>query len=102
MPVYVSDYLDINSFLFYTGVFGLIFSQRNILIIVMSIELMLLDIILNFVIFSVSLDDILGQIFALFVLSVAAAESGIGLAILVSYYRVRGSITVEKTQVMRG
>ena len=68
----------------------------------MSVELMLLSINLNFVIFSIHLDDLLGQIFALFVLVIAAAESAIGLAILVVYYRVRGTIALEKTLILRG
>ena len=102
MPLYLDDYLNTNSFLFFTGIIGLVFNRKNILIIVMSIELMLLGININFIVFSVFLDDILGQVFALFILSVAAAESGIGLAILVAYYRIRGTITVKKIQTMRG
>jgi NADH-quinone oxidoreductase subunit K len=84
------------------GVLGLVLNRKNILIILMSIELMLLAINMNFVVFSVHLDDLLGQVFALFVLTVAAAESAIGLAILVVYYRVRGTIAIEKIQIMRG
>jgi NADH-quinone oxidoreductase subunit K len=84
------------------GVLGLVLNRKNILIILMSIELMLLAINMNFVVFSVHLDDLLGQVFTLFVLTVAAAESAIGLAILVVYYRVRGTIAIEKIQIMRG
>jgi NADH-quinone oxidoreductase subunit K len=68
----------------------------------MSIELMLLGVNLNFIIFSLFLDDMLGQVFSLFILSVAAAEACIGLAVLVAYYRIRGTITVKKLQAMRG
>jgi len=68
----------------------------------MSIELILLSINMNFIVFSIFIDDLFGQMFALFVLSIAAAESAIGLAILVSYYRVRGTVAVEKIQTMRG
>jgi NADH-quinone oxidoreductase subunit K len=91
-----------NTIIFLIGVLGLVLNRKNILIILMSIELMLLAINMNFVVFSVHLDDLLGQVFALFVLTVAAAESAIGLAILVVYYRVRGTIAIEKIQIMRG
>jgi len=77
-------------------------NRRNIIIILMSIELMLLAVNLNFIIYSVFLDDLLGQIFALFVLTVAAAESAIGLAILVVYFRVRGSIAMGTINLMQG
>jgi NADH-quinone oxidoreductase subunit K len=102
MPLYLDDYLNTNSFLFCTGIVGLVFNRKNILIIVMSIELMLLGVNLNFIIFSLFLDDMLGQVFSLFILSVAAAEACIGLAVLVAYYRIRGTITVKKLQAMRG
>ena len=95
-------YLTVNTILFTIGVLGLVLNRKNILIVLMSVELILLSINLNFVVFSVYLDDLFGQMFALFVLSIAAAESAIGLAILVSYYRVRGTVAVEKIQTMRG
>ncbi len=88
--------------LFLIGIVGLVLNRKNIIIILMSIELMLLAINMNFIAFSIHLDDLLGQMFALFVLTVAAAESAIGLAILVIYYRVRGTIAIEKVQTMRG
>jgi len=96
------NYLIVNTVLFMVGVLGLVLNRKNILIILMSIELMLLAVDLNFVVFSVYLDDILGQMFALIILTIAAAESAIGLAILVVYYRVRGTIAVERVQTMRG
>jgi len=96
------SYLSINTILFFVGMLGLVLNRKNILIILMSIELMLLSVNMNFILFSVHLDDIFGQIFAIFVLTVAAGESAIGLAILVIYYRVRGTIAVERVQTMRG
>jgi|TARA_B110000208_G_C11664670_1_gene392976 NADH-quinone oxidoreductase subunit K len=96
------NYLAVNTIIFLIGVLGLVLNRKNILIILMSIELMLLAINMNFVVFSVHLDDLLGQIFALFILTVAAAESAIGLAILVVYHRVRNTIAVEKIQVLCG
>lgn len=98
----MDQYLILSSLLFFLGVFGIVLNRKNILIILMSIELMLLAINLNFVIFSNSMDDIMGQLFALFVLTVAAAESAIGLAILVIYYRLRGNILIEQSHLMRG
>jgi NADH-quinone oxidoreductase subunit K len=102
MSLNLISYLVLNTIIFLIGVLGLVLNRKNILIILMSIELMLLAINMNFVVFSVHLDDLLGQVFALFVLTVAAAESAIGLAILVVYYRVRGTIAIEKIQIMRG
>jgi NADH-quinone oxidoreductase subunit K len=77
-------------------------NRKNILVMLMSIELMLLAVNMNFLVFSVYLDDVLGQVFALFVLTVAAAESAIGLALLVIYYRIRGTIQVEYINLIRG
>ena len=88
-------YLNVTIALFLLGIWGIVLNRKNIIILLMSIELMLLSINLNFVTFSVFLDDLMGQVFALFVLTVAAAESAIGLAILVAYYRVRNTIAVE-------
>lgn len=102
MSLNLISYLVLNTIIFLIGVLGLVLNRKNILIILMSIELMLLAINMNFVVFSVHLDDLLGQVFTLFVLTVAAAESAIGLAILVVYYRVRGTIAIEKIQIMRG
>ena len=95
-------YLLLNICLFIIGTFGVLINRKNVLILLMAIELMLLSINLNFIIFSSYIDDLLGQIFALFILNVAAAESATGLAILVSYYRVRGSISLEYNQILKG
>jgi len=102
MLINLINYLVVNTILFLIGMLGLVLNRKNILIILMSVELMLLAINMNFVVFAVYIDDILGQMFALFVLTIAAAESAIGLAILVVYYRVRGTIAVERVQNMRG
>jgi len=91
-----------NFILFITGIFGIVTNQRNILLILMCIELILLSVNLNFVIFSVYLDDVYGQIFSLFILTVAAAESAIGLAILILYYRVRGKISINQKATLKG
>jgi NADH-quinone oxidoreductase subunit K len=91
-----------NTLLFLIGVLGIVLNRKNVLILLMSLELMLLSVNVNFVIFSVYLDDLLGQMFALFILTVAGAESAIGLAILVAYYKVRKSIAIENTQILRG
>ena len=95
-------YLFVAIVLFLLGLSGIFLNRKNIIILLMSIELMLLSINFNFIIFSVFLDDILGQLFALLVLTVAAAESAIGLAILVIYYRVRGTIAIEFIDLMKG
>jgi NADH-quinone oxidoreductase subunit K len=95
-------YLFVAMVLFLLGLSGIFLNRKNIIILLMSIELMLLSINFNFIIFSVFLDDILGQLFALLVLTVAAAESAIGLAILVIYYRVRGTIAIEFINLMKG
>lgn len=97
----INYFLIITTILFLIGVLGLVLNRKNILIIIMSIELMLLAVNLNFVLFSVYLDDILGQMFVLFILTVAATESAIGLAILVVYYRLKGSIEVEKIKTVK-
>jgi NADH-quinone oxidoreductase subunit K len=89
-------FITITSSLFYIGILGLLLNRKNILIIIMSIELLLLAINLNFIIFSIYLDDILGQLFVLFILTIAAAESAIGLAILISYFKLKGTILIEK------
>ena len=88
--------------LFVIGVFGIFLNRRNVIVILMSIELMLLAVNINLVAFSASLNDLVGQVFAIFVLTVAAAEAAIGLAILVCFYRNRGSIAVEDVSRMRG
>ena len=88
--------LNIVIILFLIGVLGLVLNRKNILITIMSIELMLLAVNLNFVLFSVYLDDIVGQVFVLFILTIAATESAIGLAILVVYYRLKNTIRIDK------
>lgn len=96
------NYLLVSTVLFLLGMGGIFLNRKNVIIILMSIELMLLAVNLNFIVYSVYLDDLLGQMFALFILTVAAAESAIGLAILVVYYRVKGSISVEFVNMMKG
>ena len=95
-------YLTVAAILFVTGVFGIFINRKNVIIILMSIELMLLAVNINLVAFSAALGDLVGQVFAMFVLTVAAAEAAIGLAILVVYFRNRGSIAVEDISVMKG
>ena len=101
MALGLLKYLNIAITLYLLGIWGIVLNRKNIIILLMSIELMLLSINLNFVTFSVFLDDLVGQVFALFVLTVAAAESAIGLAILVAYYRVRNIIAVEDVSMLR-
>ncbi len=94
--------LNIVITLFLIGVLGLVLNRKNILITLMSIELMLLAINLNFIIFSVYLDDLAGYIFVLFILTIAAAESAIGLAILTIYYRLKNTIRMDKIKNIKG
>ena len=98
----ILQYLFVSVILFVLGIWGIFVTRKNIIIILMSIELMLLAINLNLIIFSIYLDDILGQVFSLLVLTVAAAESAIGLAILVVYYRLRGIIAVDFINSLKG
>ncbi|HEX4104946.1 MAG TPA: NADH-quinone oxidoreductase subunit NuoK [Rhizomicrobium sp.] len=102
MTIGLSNYLAVAAILFTIGVVGIFLNRKNIIIILMSIELILLSVNLNFVAFSSYLGDLVGQVFALFVLTVAAAEAAIGLAILVVYFRNRGTIAVEDVNVMKG
>jgi NADH-quinone oxidoreductase subunit K len=102
MAVPLSHYLTVAAILFTLGIFGIFLNRKNVIIILMSLELMLLAINLNLVAFSAYLGDLVGQVFAMFVLTVAAAEAAIGLAILVVYFRNRGSIEVEDINLMRG
>ncbi len=95
-------FLMLSTMLFVLGIAGIILNQKNILTLLMSIELMLLSVNLNFVVFSVHGGDLTGQVFALFVLTVAAAEAAIGLAILVIYARNRGSIAVQDINELKG
>lgn len=98
----LTHYLTLAAILFTIGVFGIFLNRKNIIIILMSIELMLLAVNINLVAFSAFLGDLVGQIFALLVLTVAAGEAAIGLAILVVYFRNRGGISVEDVSQMRG
>jgi len=102
MSVGLSHYLTLAAILFSLGIFGIFINRKNVIVILMSIELMLLAVNINFVAFSSHLGDLTGQIFALLVLTVAAAEAAIGLAIVVVYYRNRGSIAVEDINLMKG
>jgi NADH-quinone oxidoreductase subunit K len=98
----LGQYLTVGAILFTLGVFGIFLNRKNIIIILMSIELILLAVNLNFVAFSAALNDLAGQVFALLVLTVAAAEAAIGLAILVIFFRNRGSIAVDDVNLMKG
>jgi len=102
MTIGLGHYLSVAAILFTLGIFGIFLNRKNVIIILMSIELILLAVNINLVTFSTYLGDIVGQIFALLVLTVAAAETAIGLAILVVYYRNRGSIAVEDINLMKG
>ncbi len=98
----IEHYLGVSAVLLTLGVFGIFLNRKNVIIILMSIELILLSVNINFVAFSSFLGDMVGQIFTMFVLTVAAAEAAIGLAILVIYFRNRGSIAVEDINTMHG
>ena len=102
MAVGLGHYLTVAAILFTLGIFGIFLNRKNVIIILMSVELMLLAVNINLVAFSSFLNDLVGQVFAMFVLTVAAAEAAIGLAILVVYFRNRGSIDVEDINVMKG
>jgi NADH-quinone oxidoreductase subunit K len=95
-------YLTVGAILFVLGVFGIFLNRKNVIVILMAIELILLSVNINLVAFSAFLGDMVGQVFAMFVLTVAAAEAAIGLAILVIYYRNRGTIAVDDINQMRG
>jgi NADH-quinone oxidoreductase subunit K len=102
MIIGLEHYLIVAAVLFTLGVAGIILNRKNVIIILMSVELILLSVNLNLVAFSAQLHDLTGQIFALFILTVAAAEAAIGLAILVTYFRNRGTIAVEDISMMKG
>jgi NADH-quinone oxidoreductase subunit K len=102
MVIGLAHYLAVSAILFTLGVFGIFLNRKNVIVILMSIELMLLAVNINFVAFSTHLGDLVGQVFALFVLTVAAAEAAIGLAILVVYFRNRGTIEVDDINMMKG
>ncbi|WP_029008462.1 NADH-quinone oxidoreductase subunit NuoK [Azospirillum halopraeferens] len=102
MDIGLGHYLTVAAILFTLGVFGIFLNRKNVIIILMSVEMMLLAVNLNLIAFSVYLNDLVGQVFSLIILTVAAAEAAIGLAILVVYFRNRGSIRVEDINLMRG
>jgi NADH-quinone oxidoreductase subunit K len=102
MTIGIEHYLTVAAMLFVVGIFGIFLNRKNIIVILMSIELMLLAVNINMVVFSSFMGDLAGQVFTLFILTVAAAEAAIGLAILVVFYRNRGSIDVEDANVMKG
>ncbi len=94
--------INFDFILFLIGLFGIVLNRKSIIHIIMCVELVLLSLNLNFITFSIYLDDLYGQIFALFVLTVAAAESAIGLALLIIYYRVRGNISMNQVPALKG
>ena len=102
LDIGLSHYLSVAAVLFTLGIFGIFLNRKNVIIILMSVELMLLAVNINLVAFSAELSDLVGQVFAMFVLTVAAAEAAVGLAILVIFFRNRGTIAVEDINVMSG
>jgi len=102
MIIGLAHYLTVAAILFTLGIFGIFLNRKNVIVILMSIELMLLAVNINLVAFSAHLNDITGQIYALMILTVAAGEAAIGLAIVVVYFRNRGSIAVEDINMMKG
>ncbi len=102
LEIGLGHYLTVAAILFTLGLVGIFLNKKNVIVILMSIELILLSVNINLVAFSTELGDMIGQMFAMFVLTVAAAEAAIGLAILVTYYRNRGTIDVEDINMMKG
>ena len=102
LEIGLSHYLGVAAILFTLGLFGIFLNRKNVIIILMSIELILLSVNINFVAFSAYLNDVSGQVMAMFVLTVAAAEAAVGLAILVTFFRNRGDIAVDHASVMKG
>ncbi|TCS64134.1 NADH dehydrogenase subunit K [Varunaivibrio sulfuroxidans] len=102
LEIGLGHYLSVAAILFTLGIFGIFLNRKNVIVIMMSIELMLLAVNINFVAFSSFMNDLVGQVFSVFILTVAAAEAAIGLAILVVYFRNRGSIAVEDIHAMKG
>ena len=102
MTIGLGHYLAVGAILFTLGILGIFLNRKNVIVILMSIELMLLAVNINLVAFSAFLNDLTGQVFTMFVLTVAAAEAAIGLAILVCFFRNRGTIDVEDVNVMKG
>ena len=102
MTIGLGHYLTVGAILFTLGILGIFLNRKNVIVILMSIELILLAVNINLVAFSTELGNLVGQVFAMFVLTVAAAETAIGLAILVVYFRNRGTIAVEDINLMKG
>ena len=102
IPILIKHYLILSSLIFLLGVIGIFLNRKNVINILMSIELILLGVNINFIAFSYFSSDLVGQIFSLFILTVAAAEAAIGLAILVVYFRNKGSIDVKDVNVLKG
>jgi NADH-quinone oxidoreductase subunit K len=102
MTIGLGHYLSVAAILFTLGIFGIFLNRKNVIVILMSIELILLSVNINLVAFSAFLGDLVGQVYALIVLTVAASEAAIGLAILVTFFRNRGSIAVEDINLMKG
>jgi NADH-quinone oxidoreductase subunit K len=101
-PIGTGHYLTVSAILLVLGIFGIFLNRKNVIIILMAIELILLAVNLNLVAFSAALNDLAGQVLAMLVLTVAAAEAAIGLAIVTIYFRNRGSIQVEDVNLMKG
>ena len=102
LEIGIEHYLTLAALLFTIGVFGIFLNRKNVIVILMSVEMMLLAVNINFVAFSAHLGDLAGQVFTLFILTVAAAEAAIGLAILVVFFRNKGSINVEDIAELKG
>jgi len=102
MEIGLAHYLTVAAMLFTIGIFGIFLNRKNVIVILMSVELILLAVNINFVAFSSYLNDMVGQVFTMFILTVAAGEAAIGLAILVIYFRNRGTIAVEDIHLMKG
>jgi NADH-quinone oxidoreductase subunit K len=102
MTISLGHYLTVSAIVFTLGIFGIFLNRKNVIVIMMSIELILLAVNINLVAFSTHLGDLVGQVFAMIVLTVAAAEAAIGLAILVVFFRNRGSISVDDINLMKG
>ena len=102
LTITLGHYLTVAAILFSLGILGILLNRKNVIAILMSVELMLLAVSINLVAFSSFLEDLTGQVFAMFVLTVAAAETAIGLAIMIAFFRNRGSIDVEDVNVLKG
>ena len=98
----LGHYLTLSAIIFTIGIIGIFLNRKNVIIILMSIELILLAVNINLVSFSIYLPNLIGQVFAMFILTVAAAESAVGLAIIIIYYKNRGSINVEQISSLKG